>query len=83
LIARWPWLRTTPVVCPICARVAVPTLPRYVIGHLNDFHNWSREAIADWIEQFEPAEATENVADAPTERSTELAEKAMAYQAVR
>jgi hypothetical protein len=28
----------------------------YVIAHLNDVHKWTREAIADWVEQIERAQ---------------------------
>lgn len=35
--------------CPACAIEKHGTLGSAII-HLNDFHKWTREAIADWIE---------------------------------
>jgi len=32
---------------------------RNIIPHLNDHHRWTREAIADWVEQFEPVKEQE------------------------
>lgn len=34
-----------------------------VIAHLNDFHRWTREAIADWIATVEPPEQVDPVRD--------------------
>jgi len=35
--------------CPMCSTKVGPTFN--VIAHLNDKHGWTREAIADWLEQ--------------------------------
>ena len=47
----WPWIiekRT----CPHCGE---PLETRAIITvHLNDTHEWSREKIADWVEEVEP-----------------------------
>jgi hypothetical protein len=36
------------------------------IAHLNDYHKWTREQIADWVETMEPVAA----AAAPAERDS-------------
>jgi len=49
--ATWPFIYAYDVSCPACE-----CLPNDVHGtmiHLNDDHHWPREAIADWVEQFE------------------------------
>lgn len=44
------------------ADMACPECPQWtnglaqVIAHLNDWHRWSREAIADWVATVEPAD---------------------------
>ena len=41
--------------CPVCCDT-LTTLG--VIAHLNDFHDWTREHIADYVAQFEtPSQA--------------------------
>lgn len=35
--------------CPVCA--AGPATVVSIMAHLNDDHQWTREAIADWMEQ--------------------------------
>ena len=40
--------------CPVCRESPQTTAPLYrVVEHLNDTHRWSREQIADWVEQVE------------------------------
>lgn len=41
--------------CPVCGK----PFHNKAIGHLNDFHCWTREAIADWVESIENAQAAE------------------------
>ena len=44
------------VPCPVCSGTRLPGFARRVPGivpHLNDIHRWSREAIADWVEEQE------------------------------
>ncbi len=36
-----------------CAFKENDTTVRYLITHLNDYHHWTREKIADWIEALE------------------------------
>ena len=47
-----------PINCPVCtySRTIDTTIP-----HLNDFHRWTREAIADWVSTLEGAELVESV----------------------
>lgn len=60
----WPdnvqWMfSTTPPACPECGqmRAAVDCL----IRHLNDEHRWTRERIADHVEQIEQQQAASTV----------------------
>ena len=46
----WP-IMLLRVSCPACER-PIDTIQHRMI-HLNDDHRWSRETIADWVEQFE------------------------------
>lgn len=40
--------------CPECGgRQNFPNGQNNLIPHLNDYHKWSREAIADWLETME------------------------------
>ncbi len=55
----WPWLSKAGT-CPACsykwwASIETPTLLR-VIYHLNDYHEWTRAAVAGWVATVEPAE---------------------------
>ena len=43
-----------------------------IVAHLNDDHLWTREQIADWVEQIERAEETEEQCE--SENSTSLTE---------
>lgn len=57
--ARWPFTEETarcPKCCPNCHGWDDTVLA--MIYHLNDYHRWTREEIADWVavrEQGEPA----------------------------
>lgn len=54
---HYPW-GTDYVNCPTCtAAHAGPVFS--IIAHLNDFHKWTREQIADWIESIDPTEPRE------------------------
>lgn len=48
----WPELLShiDTVECPVCARLRDG---HRIIPHLNDDHQWTREQIADWVEQIE------------------------------
>lgn len=50
----FPILLVGDIQCPACDLSPDPrqTL-RYVVQHLNDYHSWSREAIAEWVETIE------------------------------
>jgi hypothetical protein len=48
----WPWTAEMEA-CPQCGKKFFRGIPT-VIMHLNDFHRWSREAIAEWIATIEP-----------------------------
>lgn len=52
---RWTWINNEPVLkCPECKDVGEF---QYIVGvHLNDFHRWTRERIADWVATIEPQE---------------------------
>ena len=53
--AAWPWAEVV-VPCPVCSDTRLPGFARGVHGtvaHLNDIHHWSREAVADWVEEQE------------------------------
>lgn len=57
---EWVWATTTmqtacPFGCLTCSSFAIA-------AHLNDYHRWTREAIADWIATIEPQEQPEPVA---------------------
>lgn len=56
--ATWRWLAMA-AGCPACHRAATR---EWVIEHLNDWHNWTREAIADWVETIERHESPASVA---------------------
>ncbi len=48
--------------CPTC-REGWPALE--MITHLNDWHKWTREQIADWVATIEPQEAVSPI-ETPT-----------------
>lgn len=60
----YPFLRGQ--ACPACR--AGGTSPGRVIWHLNDYHEWTREQIADWVETIEPPDVA--VVEAPQEQAT-------------
>lgn len=41
------------VVCPVCQERG--SFFNTIAWHLNDTHRWSIDAIAEWVDQFEPA----------------------------
>lgn len=45
------------VSCPACNGFPVPVFN--LISHLNDTHRWTREQIADWVEQIELQQVSE------------------------
>lgn len=53
LKARWPVLRGTSK-CPACTNYLTGT--NDAIWHLNDWHKWTRERIADWVATIEAAQ---------------------------
>jgi hypothetical protein len=55
------WNITKQVRCPVCRKKA--ELGAIITFHLNDKHDWTREAIADWLELEEglPVEQLEAV----------------------
>lgn len=45
--------------CPVCGAfkvIAGMTNLRWMVAHINDAHEWTREQIADWVEGIEMAE---------------------------
>lgn len=45
--------------CPACPTYIGSRRPTFnLIAHLNDDHRWTREAIADWVETIEAAQAS-------------------------
>lgn len=50
--AGWPWLTKGPSTCPACGSETEHG-PFITIIHLNDFHRWTREQIADWVQSIE------------------------------
>src|SRR5690348_3552204 len=55
--SEWFWFYTIPFNCPECGADERKTGD--VIIHLNDFHHWTRERIADWVATIEPQDAPE------------------------
>jgi hypothetical protein len=49
LKAAFPQLSMSSAGCPEC-RITVTHSLKFTIEHLNDVHEWTREAIADWID---------------------------------
>ena len=60
-VSEWPWL-ITEYPCPDCGLSGVAALS-IVSLHLNDYHRWTRERIADWVETIENQQA-ESTAEA-------------------
>lgn len=42
----WPWATEHETLCPACGQFMTAFA---VVMHLNDFHRWSRELIADYV----------------------------------
>jgi hypothetical protein len=59
----WPWMQVGTVRCPVdgCAISRIDLSANNTISHLNDYHRWTREAIAQWVESIEPQEEHEIV----------------------
>ncbi len=57
--AEWTcwWKSILLIRCPACS-VLIHSGVEQLLGHLNDDHKWTREAIADWVATIEP-QATE------------------------
>lgn len=56
-VEAWFWTQITDSVCPVanCPSADKSGTVQYLMAyHLNDYHRWSRERIADWIELHEP-----------------------------
>jgi len=51
LPVAWKALFDRPATCPECGHVAQGTCG--IIVHLNDYHLWTRQEIADWVETVE------------------------------
>lgn len=51
----FPVLKRDGVECPVevCEERFADAPLINVVAHLNDYHRWQREEIADWVEQFE------------------------------
>jgi hypothetical protein len=63
LVALWPALRTAKAGCPVppgstdvvsCMGLVAEQTIGWVVIHLNDYHAWSREKIADWLDDLPP-----------------------------
>lgn len=53
LAALVPALKDYSAVCPECPANQSPTPLRYLIQHLNDAHEWTRERIADYLDTLD------------------------------
>lgn len=53
--------------CEICGKEYVAELLVFAITHLNDQHRWTRERIADWVEQIENEMEAEQVVSVTAE----------------
>lgn len=54
----WDGVLMVPRQCPICDHKS-EWLP---LIHLNDYHRWTREAIADWVQTIEDAQPVDSPA---------------------
>jgi uncharacterized C2H2 Zn-finger protein len=60
--ASWPWLtRRDAFGCPGCH--GIWRLVSSIILHLNDYHQWTRERIAEWVAKIEPQDIQGEQAD--------------------
>lgn len=62
-LERWPYLLTkSHYVCPECSCLHNFATLSFLVVHLNDNHMWTRNQIADWLDENEPEpEVAENV----------------------
>lgn len=68
---RWRWVYDQRTPCPVCGEGRVTVLGTDLgrawtatirtIAHLNDFHHWTRDEIADWVATVEPVVDTPEV----------------------
>lgn len=70
---EWEWtMKGGPIgescVCPVCGESTY--IARVMSVHLNDTHKWTREAIADWVQQVE-----ESLEPAPVSPACEAREE--------
>lgn len=49
---QWLWVTNGLTKCPACQDYSIN--PHDTIAHLNDWHRWPREQIADWVATVEP-----------------------------
>jgi hypothetical protein len=49
---RFPWFYEGSVSCPVCGEEQL-RYSQVVAYHLNDFHKWPIDRIAEWVSQFE------------------------------
>jgi hypothetical protein len=48
----WPEFYGQPqIACPVCG-----AQKRFLVAHINNAHDWTREQIADWVESIETAQ---------------------------
>jgi len=65
----WWWIEETRVSCPVCHTttplvdgITYSNTVRNMIPHINNYHNVTREWIADWVATIEPVEMEQQVA---------------------
>jgi hypothetical protein len=51
LLCAFDELLDQPIQCPVCPGTSPSILA--IVVHINDLHCWTRERIADWVEQHE------------------------------
>lgn len=49
---NWPWCQRMEMECPACRQKQ--GIVEGLVVHLNDYHQWTRERIADWVATIEP-----------------------------
>jgi hypothetical protein len=53
---NWRWAsKETETVCPECGLPCIASVGCAIV-HLNDYHRWTRERIAEWVRSVEPKE---------------------------
>jgi hypothetical protein len=50
---QFPILNTVGITCPECGRKPSRHPMYYLVSHINDYHRWSREKIAEWVATVE------------------------------